>query len=593
MFSPIEEIKSRIDIVELIQSYVRLQKAGVNYKANCPFHAEKTPSFFVTPARQIWHCFGCSRGGDHFKFVMEIEGQDFPEALRLLAQRAGVVLKREDPAISSERNRLYDVCEEASQIFEKSLSLTPAAQVYLKKRGLKDETIKEFRVGFAPQSWDFLLKALAQKGFKKEEVEKAGLVIKSEDKSSFYDRFRSRIMFPISDANGRIVGFSGRIFEQPVINKSQSTTEAKYVNTPNTLIYDKSRILYGFDRAKQDIRAKNEVVVVEGQMDCTMSHQAGVKNTIAVSGTALTPFQLNILKRLCGTILSSFDTDSAGDSATKRSLALASQFEFERKIVAIPSGKDPADTILENPKLWIDTVSNAKGVIEFYFEKAFRENDSKSVQGKKEISAIVLPLVAELANEIEKSHWVGEVARGLNAPEEKVWQELKRYESKSSNRSALGGAQSREPFGSAFGGEKGHRPPRKELLEERFLTLLAVINNEAAMNELKNRHFVFTSSLRQELFGALKSGAVADLTPHLKDQLDILKLKGEMVSQMTKDVQEEFTQCIRELEKEHIKERLAEIGEEIQQKEKEGKAELVNPLLQDFKDLSEKLKILS
>src|SRR3989344_5594186 len=177
MLSPLEEVKSRIDIVELVQSYIRLHKAGINYKANCPFHGEKTPSFFVFPARQIWHCFGCGKGGDAFKFIMEIEGHDFPEALRLLAQRAGVVLKREDPRIRSERNRMYDICEEAAKIFEKSLTLAPAVQAYMKRRGVEEKTSGEFRVGFAPKSWDFLLKALVQKGFKKEEISAAGLPV--------------------------------------------------------------------------------------------------------------------------------------------------------------------------------------------------------------------------------------------------------------------------------------------------------------------------------------------------------------------------------------------------------------------------------
>src|SRR3989338_921853 len=233
MNSPIEEIKARLNIVDVIQGYIRLQKAGINYKANCPFHSEKTPSFFISPTRQIWHCFGCGKGGDHFKFVMEIEGHDFPEALRLLAQRTGVVLKREDPSIRSERNRLYDVCEAATNIFERSLTLTPSAKAYLKKRELQDQTIQDFRIGFAPQSWDFLLKALSAKGFKKEEVEKTGLAIKSEDNASWYDRFRSRIMFPIMDGSGRVVGFSGRIFEPEAGSQKPEATriEAKYVNT--------------------------------------------------------------------------------------------------------------------------------------------------------------------------------------------------------------------------------------------------------------------------------------------------------------------------------------------------------------------------
>lgn len=591
MHSPVEEIKSRLDIVELTQGYIRLQKSGMNYRAVCPFHTEKTPSFFVSPSRQIWHCFGgCGEGGDLFKFVMKIEGLDFPEALRLLAQRAGVVLKREDPAIRSERNRLYDLCEETSKIFEKNLSLTPAAQTYLKNRGVREETAKDFRLGFAPQSWDFLLKSLAQKGFKKEEMEKAGLAVKSEDGSSHYDRFRSRIMFPITDGNGRVIGFGGRIFEEVPTRKAVGTPTpdaqggrdvgAKYVNTPNTLIYDKSRALYGFDKAKQEIRAQNRVVAVEGYMDCLMSHQAGVKNTIAVSGTALTGEQLKSLRRLCETIISSFDTDTAGESATKRSLALAAQFGFERKIAAIPAGKDPADAVLENPALWRMSVEEAKPVIDFYFAKIFRQKDPRTAQGKKEISAVILPLLAELTNEIERAHWAGELARLLNVREDTVWKELEKKI---------------QP--QKYGGEKieteGRRlPTRRELLEERLLTLLTIIKEETRNRELEHHYLVFTSAVNKELFDVLRNNSEPKaVTASIKEGLDLLKFKGEALAEMTGNLEEEFRACKRELEREGIKEKLLKIGSDIERLEKEGRVVDVTSLLQDFRSLSEKLKI--
>lgn len=592
--APIDDIKARLDIADVIQGYIRLQKAGINYKANCPFHTEKTPSFFVSPVRQIWHCFGCAKGGDVFKFVMEIEGHDFPEALRLLAARAGVVLKREDPAVRSERNRLYDICEEASRVFERNLALTPAVKSYLQKRGVGANTIQIFRIGFAPQSWDFLIKALAQHGFKKEEVERAGLAIKSENGASWYDRFRSRIMFPISDSNGRIVGFSGRTFEQEASRlgraslvagskKSASApVEAKYVNTPATLIYDKSRVLYGFDKAKEAIRSQNQVVVVEGQMDCVMSHQAGVKNTIAVSGTALTPQQLKVLRRLCDTVVSSFDTDAAGDSATKRSLALAAQFEFERRVAVIPLGKDPADTVLENPAQWVGAVTQAKPVIEFYFEKMFRENDPQGVAGKKNISAALLPLIAELPNEIEKAHWVSELAQRIAVREDAIWNELKRR----------GGSVS----AGSPAEESAARPQstRRELLEERMLTLLTLVREEVRRRELEHHHLIFSSSLNAELFGILRDGLPAvKIVPALEEHLKLFRFKGEILSQMTKDLEEEFVSCKHELEKEGIKERLLQIGAEIERREKEGNQTVVSALLQDFHTLSEKLKLIS
>ncbi|MBI2053392.1 MAG: DNA primase, partial [Candidatus Sungbacteria bacterium] len=427
--SQTEEIKARLDIVEFIQSYVRLDKAGINFKACCPFHSEKTPSFFVSPSRQTWHCFGgCGEGGDIFKFVMKIEGLEFPEALRLLGARAGVTITRENPALRSARNRLYDVCEAAAHIYERALLTTPAPKEYLKARGIKEETVRAFRIGYVPDEWDFVLKGLARKGFTAEDAEHAGLALRSEGTSRRHDRFRSRIMFPIADANGRVIGFGGRIFEETRDKRQETSSSsavshiaevhvAKYINSPQTLIYDKSRVLYGFDRAKQEIRAKNRAVVVEGYMDCVMSHQAGIAHTIAVSGTAFTATQLKVLRRLCDTLVSSFDADAAGESATRRSLALAAQFDFTRLIAAIPSGKDPADTVKDDPASWRAAVEDAKPMVAFYFDQVFGREDPETAEGKKKISSALLPFVAELSDEIEKAHWIAELAQKLNVPE--------------------------------------------------------------------------------------------------------------------------------------------------------------------------------
>lgn len=579
MFSPLEEIKSRLDLAELIQSYVRLHKAGINYKANCPFHHEKTPSFFVSPSRQIWHCFGCGKGGDVFKFVMEIEGHDFPEAMRLLATRAGVVLKREDPVIRSERNLIYDICEEATKIFIETLSQTSAAKTYLKSRGITEDTEREFRVGFAPQSWDYLLNALRGKGFRVEDIEKAGLAIKSQEKNSWYDRFRSRIMFPVTDGNGRVVGFSGRIF-----GDGHKKEEAKYINTPQTLVYDKSRVLYGFDKAKQEIRSKNQVVIVEGQMDCLMSWQAGVKNVIAVSGTALAPQQLKTIKRLCDRVVSSFDTDAAGESATRRSLALASQFEFECRVATIPSGKDPADTIFENPQNWIEAVASAKPVVEFYFEKAMREKDPASVGGKKDIAASVLPWVVALSNEIEKAHWIKTLAINLSVGEEVISKEL--------NKTSSNALEYQNRPNDNFSGQTQKVSARRELLEERLLALMPLVGEEVRVRELQDHHIEFKCAINNDLFQAF-SGGIKVVSLELDRELELLRFKGEVLQASLDNISEEFVLCKRELEKECIKERLLALGEEITKLERMGQGSAVLPLLHNFRELSGKLKEFS
>jgi len=370
--SPIDEIKNRLDIVEVVGSYIKLQRAGANFRALCPFHSEKTPSFFVSPARQIWHCFGCGKGGSIFNFIMEIEGVEFGDALRILAQRAGVELKRQPPELRTQRQRLYEISEWATRFFEKQLegsSLGKEAKKYLLSRGINEESIKKWRIGYSPDTWEGLSNFLVSKGYKKEELEQAGLAIKS-DQGSFYDRFRGRIIFPIFDLNSQVVGFSGRIFK--------TTDPAKYINTPNTLIYDKSRILYGLDKAKVEIRKKESCILVEGNTDVIITQQAGWENAVATSGTALTPFQLKILKRYSDNLLIAFDMDLAGETATKRGIDLAQTQGFNIKVVRLPEGKDPAETIAMNPNQWEKAINSAVSILDFYFETAFAKADPKT-----------------------------------------------------------------------------------------------------------------------------------------------------------------------------------------------------------------------
>ena len=589
MLSPVEEIKSRLDIVEFIQGYVRLQKAGVNFRANCPFHGEKTPSFYVTPSRQIWHCFGCGKGGDVFQFLMDIEGQDFPEALKVLATRAGVELTSEDPRIRSERNRLYDINEEAATIFQKCLAATPRAKEYVAKRGLTAGTMEKFRVGFAPQSWDFLLSALIQKGFHKEDIERAGLAIKNQEKGSYYDRFRSRIMFPIADSAGRVIGFGGRIVDFSPEDKAHlapsDRTEAKYINTPQTMIYDKSAVLYAFDKAKQEIRMRDSVVLVEGYMDTVMSHQAGVVHTVAVSGTALTSRQLQMLKRLCNTMVCSFDTDAAGESATRRSLALASEFDFERRVAHIHTGKDPADAVRENPTLWVEAVANAKPVVDFYMDKAFTDYSPATAPGKQAITAMVLPFVAGLFDAIQRDHWIKELARKLDVGEASIRAELERRRG-----TEVPTSQQIQPR--TVNDLPPHGQGRRERLEEKFLTLLAMVPPEMRTREMVRHYIVFRSAENQNIFAMVAAESKESPPDGVRD-LEMFTFKSEILSKDIKNVEDEFLICKRELEKECVKESLQEHHEKIIQQEKEGNQDGVARLLNEVNDLHKILKQLS
>ena len=413
----VSKIKERLNVVDVISGYLKVQKAGANFKAQCPFHNEKTPSFFISPERQIWHCFGCQKGGDIFTFVKEMEGVEFPEALRILAARAGIELEEFDSTIKDSKDRLYQICEASARFFEKQLSHSGTGQravEYLKSRGLEGATMAKFRLGFAPGAWDSLSGYLRNSGFTEKEIVDAGMVIKRESEG-IYDRFRSRIMFPISDVNGRVVGFTGRIFEG-------DEKEAKYINTPQTLIYDKSRILYGLDHSRGEIRKKDKCLLVEGNMDAVMSYQAGITNVVASSGTALTPMHLVILKRFTNNLDFCFDTDSAGAMATKRGIGMALGQDFNVKVVSLNDKecKDPADYVKKYGKEWEKVASSAKPVVEFYFDKAKEGYNPESAESKKSVILAVAPFIKRLSSRVERSHWMDQLAYLLRVKEDAV-----------------------------------------------------------------------------------------------------------------------------------------------------------------------------
>ena len=420
MGTEIEEIKSRLNIVDVLGEYIRLEKAGINFKSVCPFHNEKTPSFMVSEERQMWHCFGCQKGGDIFSFVMEIEGLEFKEALRILAEKAGVEIKNYDYQKNKEKNRTLDILEKITVFWEKKLWESAEGKTalnYLKNRGLREETIKKFRLGYAPNGWKNTLDFLAKNGYKIKEIAQAGILVKKEEKenlkgnSGYYDRFRNRIIFPISDFSGKVVGFSARI------TPGQDESQAKYINTPETDFYHKSKILYGMDKAKNQIKKRDWVLLVEGNMDVIACYQAGIENTVAVSGTALTQEQVDLIKRYTNNLKMFFDMDKAGESATQKSFKICFKREMNVKIVTLPSGKDASDLAQESPTKLKKAITQSLEAVEYFFQKAFLKFDKNEAIGKKKIAQYFLEIISYLENEVEKSHWIRKMSEALNVSE--------------------------------------------------------------------------------------------------------------------------------------------------------------------------------
>ncbi len=427
MNSTLLAIKERLGIEDVVSSYIKMERAGANFKARCPFHNEKTPSFFVSPDRDSYYCFGCGAKGDIFTFVEEFEGLDFKGALKLLADKAGVPLdiysnKNEIP--KSEKDKLYEAMEQATKFFESKIHSNKDALQYLINRGLDLNTIKNFRLGYAENEWHLLSEHLNQLNFNEEEIEKAGLLKKGEPKEiggrvPIYDRFRGRIMFPLADSSGRVIAFSGRLF--PEDDKS-----AKYLNSPETSIFKKSAVLYGLDKAKLSIKKHNFAILVEGQMDLLLSHQAGFQNTVATSGTAFSDelergnvvSNLGLLRRLSSNLLIAFDGDAAGVKACLRASKIAMSLGMDVKIASLPQGQDPADVISKQGKdAWRNIVRNSVSVIEFVLQKILETTSTSDRKIGLLIKEEVLPFVAILSSQIDQEFFLKKISGKTGIPE--------------------------------------------------------------------------------------------------------------------------------------------------------------------------------
>lgn len=436
MNSSVLKIKERLSIVDVVSSYMTVEKAGKNYKARCPFHNEKTPSFSISPDRGMYYCFGCGAKGDIFSFVEHFEGTDFLGSLKILAERAGVELESYKNKEKDKTDIYYEIIEEATSYFEKMFAANLEARSYLLSRGINDLSIKNFRIGYAPESWNAVHDYLLAKGFKKEDIEIVGLIKRKDDR--YYDRFRGRIMFPISDSSGRVIAFSGRIFgvEVPTKVGTPTVVGAKYLNSPDTPLFNKSNILFGLDKAKSSIRSRDYSIIVEGQMDLILSHQAGFTNTVAVSGTAFTDSttdneakinNLGLVRRLSSNIIFAYDGDDAGIRAVSRSVVIALSLDMQVKVAILPKGQDPADVIFEDHNKWADIIKKSTNIVSFHLDKICKETSDIRIRGKK-VREIIFPFMAMINSSIEKSAYINEIHRNTGISENAIMEDYKNFE---------------------------------------------------------------------------------------------------------------------------------------------------------------------
>lgn len=420
----VEEIKTRLDIVDAIQEYIPLKPAGTgSFKGLCPFHQEKTPSFFANRPRQSWHCFGCDQGGDVISFVMRMEGLDFRDALELLAQKTGVILPSYDAKKTGDKKRLFEVNDLAARWFRNVLLRDPRAEDarrYVAKRGIDNLSGDIWRVGYAPDSWSSLGDALSSKDVNQDELLRAGLAVK-RDTNSVYDRFRDRVMFTICDLHGNVVGFTGRTL-------SENAKEAKYVNTPETEIYKKSAVLFGLDKAKGEIKRQDKAVLVEGNMDAITAHINHFTNVIATSGTALTFEQLSLLKRFTKNIAIAFDQDKAGKAATLRGLDLARAQDFNLSVINLPpdAGKDPDEVIRKDKAQWETAVKQAVGFMEWLYQSSFAGRDINKPEDKKLIARDFLTEIKRISDPVERDAWLIRLAEDLKVSPDALRESLKK-----------------------------------------------------------------------------------------------------------------------------------------------------------------------
>jgi len=567
------QIKEKLTIVEVVGSYVKLTRAGKHHRGLSPFNKEKTPSFYVNSERGSYYCFSSGQGGDIFTFIEKMEGVDFKGALKILAEKAGVELVYEKGASGVDKNkkdRLYEACARAESFYSDLLiagkDVPGSAYAYARSRGLSDETIKEWGLGFAPDGWRGLYEKLLSDGFIEVELLSAGLIKEADEKKgTFYDRFRNRLMFPIRDAAGRTVGFTGRALDPK--------DQAKYLNSPETDLYKKSDILFGMDKAKDAIRTRGFALMVEGQMDLLMLHQIGFKNTIALSGTALTPSHLALIKRYADNLMLALDSDRAGLAASQKNAITALRSGMRVKAVHMPPGKDPADLALEEPKELTKRIADASSIVEFFLQ-VLAENYPDSLRLLVASERAVLPLIANMESAMEREHFVGIVARTLGSTPEAVREGLERTRcTLSAEEGGVASAPSTKQV-------SAQRPVKKVMgLAEKHATLVRAIAESYPGTTLANR-------LQNEYSRIIGSSFPEDPLPEA-DVFEAGIAYGEHPDENAAD------ELLQALEKAILTERLADVTKQLRTAEAAGDEMQARALTDECRTLARKLSALS
>jgi len=589
--SPIQEIKDRLDIAEFIRSYITLLPAGKNFKALCPFHKEKTPSFIVSPERQTWHCFGsCGEGGDVIKFLMKYENLEFYEALKILAEKTGIELKKTNPLEHRQFGVLYEINETAKDFFAEQLKNESSAEAlkYLLERGLKKETIEEFELGFSNNDFDSLTRHLIKSGFNIQDIERAGLNFKNE-RGSYVDRFRGRIIFPIYNHFGKVVAFTGR-----VLPKYERPEFGKYVNSPETLIFSKSKILYGFHKSKEYIRASKSAVLVEGQMDFLMAYQDGVKNVVASSGTALTENHLKSLSRIAEQLIFCFDSDEAGFNAAERAIDLAAANDLAAKILTLKDYKDPAETVQKSPGKLLELVIGAKRAMEFYFNRYLGKDEG--IGGLKKNLRIILGKIKNLASPIERSHWLKELSILAKIEEKILAEEMEMLKirinagKKTDNRGYI-------DLNQFNNNQREAVLSRRDLIAQRLLGILSM------KEDFREQINEYSDYLPVDYLMILKSmsGGIDTENSFEKERIDnlsgMISLRSAFESPFDGDEEEkkekmkkEFCDLTCQLKLEYLKEKRQGVANLIKEAEIKGDNEKMGEALKEFAEISKMIQ---